>query len=291
MKIKSLIFILVLLTSCQFNKSVHKDLISGAYTKEDGLSCETIKIKVNGTEDNRSSYIYGEKVEFIFNNISGFEKKDGMVYPGLSILVMKNANDTMEYSPDLFSDRGGTDISPLQLRARFVCTFPYENSEKYKVYIKIWDKNGKGTFIYEMPFNVEENKLLRVKSEGIEYSEIYLWNKSSEYMVADKHINLKDTFLLVLKGLNGITEVEGRCYPAFSIDITESKGEKALSNPDLFEESEETGLSAGDFKKNPLRIIITFTPGEMYNPCRLKASLTDRKSTKRIDIEAELEIE
>jgi len=186
----SLIILIQTFSSCQFNQSVNKDLTTGAYSRGDGIGCENVVIEVNGESVKRNEFVFGEKVNLVFNNLSGFKHLDNKAYPGLSMHIIKNENDTVFSKPDLLESlKDGTDLTPLQLKANFRTALPYQNNEKYKVRIEIWDKKGDGKFIYELPFTIKESSLLNIENNGLEYSKIYLWNETTKQPVLDKDVS------------------------------------------------------------------------------------------------------
>ncbi len=286
------VVIALVLSACNFHQSVNKDLTTGAFSRGDGLSCDKVSVEINGEEVSRTSFVQGEKVSLVFNNIEGFKKIGNKVFPGLSIFIIKNEKDTVIYESDLFDDLpNGTDLSPLQLTSYFVASLPYENNEKYKAHVKIWDKKGKGTFVYEYPFRVKENKLLSVKSKDLNYSTIYLWDETDQHVVTDKEINSQNTFILIMEKISGLDIVDGKVFPSFSIEIANAAGEQVLYNSDILAEFEKSGIDAKEFEENQFPVTLTFSKGYVQNPSTLKAVLTDRTSGKRLDIFAELKIE
>ena len=89
--------------------------------------------------------------------MSGFNKENGKTFPGMSMKIVANQKDTIADFPDLLADlKNGTDLNPLTLNASFTTVPEYfDTTKKYKLYVKIWDKNGDGTFSYELPFTVK----------------------------------------------------------------------------------------------------------------------------------------
>ena len=53
---------------CQFNQSVDKDLKNGAYSRCDGIVCNDVVLQINEKNENRTKFIYGEKVNILFEN-------------------------------------------------------------------------------------------------------------------------------------------------------------------------------------------------------------------------------
>ncbi|WP_034057588.1 hypothetical protein [Lacinutrix jangbogonensis] len=114
-------------------------------------------------------------------------KLEHKTYPGLSMYLVKNEKDTVLSESNLLKNlKNGTDLYPLQLQANFKTGLPYKNNEKYKIHVSIWDTKGDGKFTYELPFTIKENEFLNIENTGIEYSNIYLWNKTLKQTVFEK---------------------------------------------------------------------------------------------------------
>lgn len=291
---KSRIFTLITLiatsNSCQFNQSVNKDLTTGAYSRGNGIGVDDITIEVNGETDNRNEFVFGEKVNLVFNNIYGLTNSNGKTFPELSMYVVKNEKDTVFSNSNLLKSlKNGTELSPLQLQANFRTALPNQNNEKYKVSVKITDKKGNGTFNYELPFTVKKNDLLDIKSNGIEYSTIYLWNETLKQPVFDSNISSEHLFILILNDIEGLDLTNEKVFPIFSLDLTDNNGNKILSNTNLLGAYEEVGVSPKNLK-NQVTAKLRFTKGTINNPCKLTAKLKDKNSLKEINISTELNI-
>lgn len=289
-KIFILLTVITILNSCQFNQSVNKDLTTGAYSRGDGIGIDDITIEINGEADNRNEFIYGEKVNFVFNNITGLVNSDGKTFPKLSMYIIKNEKDTILSNPNLLESLNkGTNLSPLQLQANFTSAFPHQNNEKYNLFIEISDKKGDGKFNYELPFTIKKNKLLKVKSNGIEYSTIYLWNETLKQPVFDNSISFEHHFFLILNEIEGLALTNEKVFPIFSLDLLDKNGNKIISNPNLLSAYEESGVYPEDLK-NQVAAELTFTKGVINNPCKLIAKLKDKNSEKEVRISTELNI-
>ena len=294
-KFITLLFATCTFTACEFNQSFNKDFKTGASSRGDGIGVDAVGIEINGKMENRNKFTELEKVNFIFNDITGLTKENGRVFPGLSMYIVDNNSDTLKAYPDLLGDlQGGTDLSPLQLQAHFIAgtdDVEKRRDDKFKVLVTIWDKKGDGTFRYELPFTVAPNELLDIKSDGLEYSSIYLWDETNQIAVVNEEVKFETTYMLLLEGLDGLEVLDEKVYPAFSIHITDDSGHKILSSANILEDYRKYGIDQAVFKENQLPVTITFTPGEIANPCRLEAVLTDLNSERRIEIDAELVIE
>jgi len=290
MKTLSLIIAIVTFSSCQFNKSVNTDLMTGAFSNGDGIGIDAIDIEINGTIEKRNEFVFGEKVNFIFHNVSGLTKEQNKVYPGLSMHIVKNEKDTVYSSSNLaISLKNGTDLIPLQLNASFTTALPYKNNEKYNIFIEIWDHKGDGKFNYELPITIKENDFINIKNNGIEYSNIYLWNETLKQVVLDKNISFEHQFILILDDIEGLELKNEKVFPVFSVDLIDNSGNKILSHPNILSNFETTGVNPLDLKKQ-LTASITLSKGKINNPCRLIAKLKDKNSPKEIIITTEVHI-
>lgn len=285
--------LLMLITSaCQFNQSVNKDLTTGAYYRGDGLGSDDVTIQVNSKIENRNTFIYGEKVNFIFNDVQGLTMENGKVYAGLSMNIVKNQKDTILSHPDLLDNlQEGIDQFPLQLQAHFIAALPFQDLEEYKVFIHVWDKKGDSTFSYEMPFTVEENTLLQINSNGLEYSNMYLWDQTEKLVVTSKNVKSKNQLILLLEGLTGFEKIDDKVHPILSVDVTDNQGNKIISEANILKEYEDRGINAEEFTQKQLPVVLRFAPDQASVPCTLTVTLRDKNSGKKIDIKTALQLE
>jgi len=287
--IKSVIIVLVF-SACNFSKSINKDLVTGATSKGDGLSCNDISIQINGKIEKRNTFTFGENVNFVFNNISGFKQENGKAYPEISMLVIKKENQMVLSQLNLLNLIEGTNLSPLQLRANLIINFPYQNNEKYEVKITIWDTKGDGKFTYNMPFTIKGNENLKIKATAISYQSIFLWNENKSHMIFDNKMNAKEKYALVLEGIDGLKVENGKVFPELSLMLTDAKGNIIIANKNLYSNL-PNGLDATKLTTGQIPIVLTFNDGEFFNPYHLNVVLKDTKSDKSLIIETELEIE
>ena len=254
----------------------------------DGLGVGDVIIEVNNNPQNRNTYTEGEKVEFVFNDVFGFEKIDGKAYPGLSMTILRNETDTILHEEDLMVELGetGTDLSPLQLRAFFGSGNMTDNDD-YEVFINIWDKKGDGTYTYEMPFSVAKNNLFEVTAEDLTYERIFLWNELAELEVVSSEVP-PSKYALVFEAIEGLTVIDGMVYPRVSILLEDNTGLALIQSDNIFEDIAETGFSYDVFKGEQIPVSLTFANNKVANPVTLKAVFKDGKSDRKLTIEGEL---
>jgi hypothetical protein len=289
-QIISIIAFSLALISCDFRKSVQADLKTGIITKGNGLSCEEVWISVDDQEVDRNTFIYGEMFLIHFNNMEGFKKENGNVFPGMIMWVMGESGDTVFKTEDLYSDYlNGIDLSPLLLKANLTVGSPMHSNHKYKVFIKIWDTKDKGTFTAEMPFSVIENDKIKIEKNNISYDEIYLYSIDRDKAIVDGNVLFNETVYLIFEGLSGLTELNGNVFPGLKFQAVDNSKEIILDYPDLFGSYEETGIGAADFKTQ-IYMTLKFTEGQVNNPINCEALLSDKKSDANLKVKTDINV-
>lgn len=288
--ISLLVLISILFSGCQFNKSVNTDIQTGAYYRSNGISCDEVAIEINGGNVSRNEFVFGEKVTLVFKNLRGLKKIKGKKYPKVSMYIIKNDRDTVLNRGNLLKDfNSGTVLEPLDLYADFIAALPNKNNEKYKALVVIKDRRGDGDFKYELPFTITDNSLLTITNDNIQYSNIYLWNETLKQPVIDSRINIKESYVLILDGIEGLLPIRNKVFPVFSIELVDNLNNKIISNPNLLSAYEISGVNPDDLKVQ-LTSKLSFSNGAINNPCTLTVNLKDNNSSKAILIRTQLEI-
>ncbi len=279
----------LLLGACNGQQSVKTDLMTGAYSRGNGLGCKDINVKINDKKVSRNTFSYGEKVVFDFNDMVGFKKIGKKAFPGLKLFVVKNGKDTVMTTKDLLDDLvDGTELNPLLVTSHLVAALPYKNNEKYKLHISIWDKKGDGTFIYELPFTVVQNPNLVVKAHGVKFNTTYLWNQTLGQTVADNKISQDEQLILITDGVKGLTIEDGKVFPILSVELIDKNGVKVINDANLLPQYETEGFDAEEFTAGQVPVTITFDENKIANPYTLRVGLKDKKSNRDLKIETKL---
>ena len=270
--------------SCDFRKSVNKDLTTGLITKGDGLSCEEVWLSVNEEKVERNTFVYGEIFYLHFSNIEGFSKVDENVFPGMLMWVTDEAGDTVFQTEDMCAAYdNGLNLSPLLLKANLTVGNPMHSNHKYTVFIKIWDKKDKGTFTAEMPFNIIENDKISIVKNNISYNEIYLYSVDRDKAIIDGSVAFNESVYLIFEGLSGFIEDNGTVFPGLKFLATDNSNNIIIDYPDLFSSYTETGISPVDFKTQ-IYVNMKFTQGEINNPIHCETLIFDKKSNSNIKV-------
>ena len=285
------IMILAIMTSCNFSKSVKKDFVSGVLTKGDGLSCENVYLSLNDQETKQTTFVYGQKFRMEFDNIAGFKKENGNVYPGMQVIVLNNAGDTVLLANDLYSEKtDGLNLSPLLLSATVTAASPINSGGEYILYVNIWDKKEKGTFTGQMNFKVVPNDLFTVEANKVTFDEIYLISLERGIVIPDNKIKFNENIYLILEGVTGFKEETGMVFPGLSLKASDDANNVILDNDDLFADYNESGLSLLDLHSQ-VSTHFLLNAGELKNPMHCELVLWDKKSDARLTVKTDLIVE
>ena len=289
-KITILAICIMILSGCSFRASINKNLITGLTTKGSGLSCDDVYLMLNNEKIERTTYIYGETVYINFNDIEGFKKENGFVFPGMQMIITNEEGKSVMKIDDLYAKKTeGINIFPLLLRAHLTIGNPMYSGKKYKLYMKIWDKKGEGTFTAEMPFEVKPNAKIKAEKTNASYDEIYLFSASRNRVIADK-IGFNEDIYVIFDGISGFKEESGKIFAVMNMKITDSKKNIILNHDNLFKQYETTGIDVASFKKQAIAKF-QFTKGSMNNPVNLQVSISDKKSNANLKMSSEFSVE
>jgi hypothetical protein len=272
-----LIYSLILL-SCNYSKSVQKDLITGMTSQGDGLSCGNISLTMGEEVIRRNTFTYGEKFYVNFEDIEGFVKKNGNVFPDMIMMVMDKSGDVVFQAADLYSNYpGGLSQSPLTLNANLTVAAPIHSGNEYTLNIKISDKNSQGTFMVKFNFKVNPPELIKIEENKVTYDEIYLYSAGNDNVITDNNIGLNEEAYLLFEGLEGFAVDNGKVFAELSISASDAGGKMLLDESDLLIDYDKTGIDAADFKTQ-INSKFRFTDGDIKNPVKCAVMIRDKKS-------------
>lgn len=267
-----------MLLSCNFSKSVQQDLITGLTSHGDGLSCEKISLTSADEVIRRNTFTYGEKFYVNFENIKGFVKKGGYVFPDMEMMVFNKAGEKVFEAGDLYSKYpDGLNQSPLTLNANLTVAAPIHSGNEYTLKIKIADKNGKGTFEVSFSFKVNKSTLLMTESNKTSFAEIYLYNPAQEVVILDNSIKLSEEVFLLVEGMKGFKVENGNVFPGMAIKAVDNNGNIILNESDLFSEYDKTGVAETDFNAQVMSRF-RFTGTQIRSPVKCTVKISDKKS-------------
>jgi hypothetical protein len=285
------ILVSLVMTGCQFSRSVKKDLISGLTSKGNGLTCEEVYLTANNKRTTSTSFSYGEMVYLIFSDVKGFKQENGNSFPLMQILVTGMSGDTLLLADDLYSEyKDGMSYSPLQLTADLTVAAPIKSGGEYLLTVSIKDRKGPGTFISKLKFSVSGTDKISAEPLNVSYNEIYLYSQGKGKVINDARINFDDDIYIIVEGLKGFKEENGKVFPGLSLNGSDSKGHNILNYPDMFSDYDASGMEASDLAA---RVSSSFklTGSEFSNPLHIELIISDKKSDARLKISTNLTVE
>lgn len=286
------LLILLIVTGCHFSKSVKKDLVSGLTTKGDILTCEDVYLSVNDERTTRNSFVFGEMFTVNYNDIRGFAKENGNVFPSMEMIVTDQSHDTVFYADELYSKYPeGMNYSPLQLTADLTVASPIYSNGEYSLIVNISDRKGSGTFSSILKFSVKPNdKIITEKKGTVEYNEVYIFSQGKDDVITDGKIGFDDNIYIIVEGLKGFSEENGLAYPGLSFKASDSEGNMILDEDDMFAQYTETGVAASDLTSR-VSSHFSLTGSEFKNPLHTEMVIWDKKSSAKLILSTDLTVE
>jgi hypothetical protein len=267
---------------------VSKDILADLTTKGEGLSCEKVYLSLDDQEINRNTFVYGEKFFLNFNNLEGFNKENDYAFPGMQLVVIDHAGDTVLQNKDVYATyTNGIKRSTLILKANITVGKPMYSNSDYTLFVKIWDKKGVGKFTAQMDFDVVANDIIKIETHNISYNEIYLFSDNRKKAILDDTIQYNDHVNLIFEGLSGFREESGKVFLGLSLKATDSRGEVILDEKDLIG---EMSLDISQLKSQIAPNFI-FSGSNIGNPVTCEIQIWDKKSDNWIKTSMMLHVE
>lgn len=283
MKTTLTLFILLLFfCSCNFSKSVKKELISGLSSTGNNISCEDVYLTVDDERTTRNSFIYGETFFLNFSDVKGLAKVNGNVFPGMKLVVVNRAGDTIMQTSDLMSKYdNGINYSPLLLTADLTLAAPIKSKAEYTAVVNIWDRKGEGTYRSKFDFKVRENDKINIESSKVTYNEVYLFSQENDKVITDNKIKLDENIYIIIEGLKGFSEANGMVFPGLTLKVTDSSKNAILESDDLFLKYSESGIAATDLAER-VSAHFSLQGTQSNNQLHCEVTVWDKKSDAKI---------
>lgn len=275
-------------SSCDFNKSITKDLKTGMITRGDGLSSDNVYLTVNEEKVNRNTFTYGEKLVVYFENMKGFNRLDNLAFPGMRLSVTNDFGDTLLHSDDAYANqRGGFEYTPLTLSANVGLVEPVHSGDVITFSVYIWDKKDPArTFSVKMDLKIAKDEKIEVESNQITYVEAYLFSDARNLVLIDHVGRTDETIFLNVEGIEGLTVENGIVLIGMSIVVKDAEGRILINEPDLVGDSE---LAYADIKD---RISPNFVLNEtVSNPVSCEVRIWDKRGEGSVKFTSQLHAE
>ena len=286
----ALLAAIIILHGCNFSKSVNTDLLTGLTTVGNGLSCDDVYMSMTDGQIQKNTFIYGEEFDVNFSNIEGFTNVEGAVFPGLSLAFTDEAGEIVMETDDLYAGyTEGMDFSPLLLAATLTVATPIQSNNNYLLSVKVWDKEGTGTFTAKLPFEVIVNDRISLEHNQTACTEVYLFSGNTGQVITNHEVAFDEDVYLIFEGLTGFREDDGNVFVGMSLNATDNAGKILLALDDMFETYGENDITANILKEQASANLV-FTKGVITNPVHCEVVIFDKKGEARITAKTELTV-
>ena len=284
------LFALLSLTvnSCDFSRSVEKDLSTGLSARGDGLTCDKVYLSDGEEIIKRNTFLYGETFYVNFDGMEGFERRGSGAFPSMQLVIVSDEGDTVLYVNDLYDEYiQGIDNTPLDLYGEVTVADPIHSGGEYTLYVNIRDKMGSGRFRTVLDFKVDRDETISLTKNQVSYQEIYLYSQQRGRAITDGRAEFNENIYLLFEGLEGFSEEDGNIYLGLSLEVKDANGNLVLDEADLLGEE---GMSAAMVNEQ-LAPNFIISGSQIANPVNCKVRIWDKKGTAWINASTELVVE
>jgi len=280
----------IVIAGCHFSKSVKKDFVSGLTSTGSGLTCEEVYLKVNDERTDRNSFIYGEIVNLVFEDVKGFKQENGKSFPKMQIIVNSLSGDTVFFADNLYSEyTEGMNFSSLQLTGDLTVAAPIKTGGEYLLTVTIKDRKGAGIYLSKLKFSVKGNDKIKIEPLNVSYNEVYLYSQGKDKVINDGVISFDDNIYILAEGLKGFKEENGLVFPGISFRGTDASGKAIFNYEDMFSDYSTTGIAVSDFNTK-ISAHFKLTGSEFNNPLHAEIIIWDKKSSARLRISTDMTV-
>ena len=280
----------IVIAGCHFSRSVKKDFVSGLTSTGSGLTCEEVYLKVNDERTDRNSFIYGEVVNLVFEDVKGLKQENGKSFPKMQIIVNSLSGDTVFFADNLYSEyTEGMNFSPLQLTGDLTVAAPIKTGGEYLLTVTIKDRKGAGIYLSKLKFSVKGNDKIKIEPLNVSYNEVYLYSQGKDKVINDGVISFDDNIYILAEGLKGFKEENGLVFPGISFRGTDASGKAIFNYEDMFSDYSTTGIAVSDFNTK-ISAHFKLTGSEFNNPLHAVIIIWDKKSSARMKISTDMTV-
>ena len=160
------------------------------------------------------------------------------------------------------------------------------SDEKYKAFLMIWDKNGIGTYNLEFQFNIIHNPQITIKSKGVEYDEVYLFDNENNKAITNHLIKVQQKVFILFEGLQGFEVQDDSILCGISLKVVDKNNSIILDDADLMN---NTKMSAQEFSTQVAPYFLV-NKSSIENPLKCYCLIWDKKSDKSISADFSVNI-
>jgi len=204
--------------------------------EQSGLDIGKVALIVDNQEIKNDSVRFGSVAFMFFDEIKGYELKNGRAYVGCSMSVFDESGKELIKADDIFAQYDATGATPDQVKSFSIHVEtgrPMEPNKTYKWKARFWDKVGGGEVVSELDMKITGGQKIttnvEVKGLTAQNAYVYSFKKLLEY----EEVGFGSDFVVHLEGLSGYTNNNGLAPLDAQLIVTDMKGNVVLDFKDL----------------------------------------------------------
>jgi predicted small secreted protein len=140
--IVTLILSCAIFAGCNFSKGTKKDLLTGLSFSYNGFIIRDVLLIDPADKRMTDNKVHlNTRIAIVALGINNYGLKDGMVFPGMMLLVTDKKGTPVLNAADLFAgDQGYPPANATELRGDITIARPMAAGETYHVKMRVWDK-------------------------------------------------------------------------------------------------------------------------------------------------------
>lgn len=281
---------LVLCAACNFSAGIKHDMKSGLTVTNTGLSFDNYKLLCNGAAVADDEWRQGETMKVLLSGIKGFTSDRGRVFPTISIRILDGAGAVKVKLDNLEDETFSEGISPEKAEAlygQYTLGQELEIGKEYKLEVHIGDKKGKGEITASRKFKIAplQQNDLAIHASGLSYKSVYFVGRNGR--------NANEALLggrvgVMVNGLSGLKEVDGKVFPGAEIIVYDKSGEEKFHSEDVFKDPK--GSNPAEAAER-ISVYITLTKAELNgNESKWVFRVWDKKSDAYLEADILLKL-
>ncbi|HNP53736.1 MAG TPA: hypothetical protein PKK69_03945 [Ferruginibacter sp.] len=145
------------LASCQRKQTIGllTDATIGMTTQYKNLAPQNVRLVMNQEEIHHTDIPFGESVQLLAENVTGFELKNGEAKIGCALTITNEQGKPLMQEPDLFEGHDKYSAADAQfLRCSISTGSPMQYDQTYTATVRFWDKQGDGSIQTTFPIHM-----------------------------------------------------------------------------------------------------------------------------------------
>lgn len=287
MKLVLLLLLSLLMLGCQMNNSSSKDGSKGIMVSENGLSAGRIYLADSKEETDNRTFYYGQKIYTNFMNMDGFVEEDGMIFPQMDMFVLSKKGDTVLRRYDLFgADFEGLDAKETSLNGHMILARPIYSGATYALACQVRDTKGDASMTTKMDFELVPDSKIKVVSNGLTYSEAYIYSDDRDEILHDGVFNFFENLRFDIQDLDGYVKKDKAIHLGMSVRVIDNDNNQILDMADVFQDP----ITNEALLKQGVAATLIVKEGQIANPLKWQIRIWDKNSEAKLKAEAKINV-